>query len=126
MSESQATSKELQKLERLVARGKNGEHKIAGCIQQYLVANPELYEVVGNVSSEVKEQIITHIAQDQYSRVALTHHVEALKAKLCGDSLLDPLESLLVDEVVISYMLLRASDLVMIRHQNHLTATDTK
>lgn len=54
------------------------------------------------------------------------HHTNALKAKLVGTDNLDPLESLLVDEVVIAYMLLRASDLLMIRHQHHLTTTDTR
>jgi hypothetical protein len=58
--------------------------------------------------------------------MALSHHVEALKTKLVGNHPIDPLESLLIDEVVISYMLLRQSDLMMVRHQHHLTATDTR
>jgi hypothetical protein len=58
--------------------------------------------------------------------MALSHHVEALKTKLIGNHPIDPLEGLLIDEVVISYMLLRASDLMTIRHQHHLTATDAR
>lgn len=120
------TPKEVQRLENIVAKGKNGEREIAISIQEYLQDNPEIYEAVGNLTSEVKEQIINHTVYDDYSKMALSHHVEALKVKLVGDQPLDVLESLLVDEVIIAYMLLRASDLMMVRHQHHLTGTDAR
>lgn len=118
--------KDIKKLEHLVERGKNGEKEIAASIQEYLQENPEIFDAVGNLTSEVKEQIIQHTTYDNYSRMVLSHHVEALKTKLIGNNPIDPLESLLIDEVVIAYMLLRASDLMMARHQHHLTATDTR
>jgi hypothetical protein len=126
MTETTTTPKALQKLEQLVERGKQGKQDAAAKIERYLVEHPELYEAVGNLTAEVKEQLITHIAQEPYARIALTHHISALKTKISGEQPFDAVEGLLIDEVIISYLLLRASDLFLIKHRAYATSTDMR
>ena len=125
MTETTTIPKALQKLEQLVERGKQGEQDAAAKIEHYLVAHPELYEAVDNLTSEVKDQLINHIAQEPYARVALTHHISALKTRI-GEQSTDAVEGLLIDEVIISYLLLRASDLFLIKHRAYATSTDMR
>jgi hypothetical protein len=82
-------------------------------VQRYLDTHPELPNYTRHVTNEIKEKIIFHLANgDKVQEAQIRGEVEALQAHITtahepGDILF----ALLAEEIVLSFLMLRQSDM---------------
>ena len=129
--ESEPSSKTAEQavvaqLQELVAEAKRGNPKILPKIRQFLREHPQLGQHFGNLAGQVEAKWIGLLAgKNAVIRESLTRRVNELRLKL-GDRDASPLEKLLVERVVTSWLMTRYFDSAVLLATENIPPTQAR
>ena len=79
------------------------------------------------MSSEVKEKLLTYIANGSHEKKRqLRGEIEELKQQIVGTNNTNVLDRLLCEEVTTSFLFVKYMDALMTRHFHHLNSLDIR
>ena len=104
----------LAHLKELVTEAKSGNPEVLSQIRQILDRYPALWQHYGDLSGHVESKWIGLMAGDDVCvRESIAMRVDELRAQLLGDDP-SPLERLLVDRIVTSWLMVRYFDTTLV------------
>jgi hypothetical protein len=129
VSDKMATDHELpqssDEILQLLERAKAGDETVTEQVREMLTICPEFAESLGGDLGQITERLLsTAVAgNDIPFREAIKHKMEALRRDLAGPAAI-PLESLLVDRIVIFWLQVKMADIAQAKGESQTIALE--
>jgi hypothetical protein len=116
MSENETHHELTSSMQTLVQRGMDGDRTVLPALRELLTTRPELWIHLRTLGMQVEHAWIQVLAgEDLVAQEVLAQQLQALKVELGGPNP-TPLEQLLIDRIVVSWVQVCQADLWAVRH----------